>query len=361
MIKDNDKAYIFLSSLNLSYKKENDILEHYEKSSDILYALENDNDEFLKSEFGKNYQEYKSKYIEFSFDTFEKYLSSNNVNFLTIEHNDYPAKLLELDQPPHILYYKGDLSLLNTESIAVVGTRSPTFYGKDITIKFTKELCEESFTIVSGLAMGVDKIAHETTLKYNGKTIAVLGNGFLNMYPAMNQNLAKQIVEQGGLLITEYYPSFKASNYSFPARNRIIAALSKGILITEAAKKSGTWYTKDFAIELGREVFAVPGNITSIKSEGTNFAIKAGHAHSAIEIEDILFVFGKSRQNKKQKDKIQLNFEEQSIYKFLQEGDKTFDEIQIYTNLSVQNLNTCLTTMQIRGIIKKLPGNSYSV
>ncbi|MBO5884386.1 MAG: DNA-processing protein DprA [Clostridia bacterium] len=361
MIKDCDKAYIFLSALSLSYKKENDILEHYENSSAFLSALINDNDEYLKNEFGKNYQEYRNKFLDFSFETFDKYLVGHNIGYITIECDKYPSGLLQLDQPPHILYYRGDISLLNTNCIAIVGTRSPTFYGKDITTKFAKELCEEKYTIVSGLAMGVDKIAHETALKYKGKTIAVLGNGFLHMYPAMNQNLANQIVDQGGLIITEYYPSFKACNYSFPARNRIIAALSQGILITEAAKKSGTWYTKDFAIELGKEVFAVPGNITSIKSEGTNFVIKAGHAHCVTNIEDILFVYGKTKQKTKQTIKIQLNFEEQNIYNFLQQGDKSFDEIQIYTNLSVQNLNTCLTTMQIRGIIKKLPGNYYSV
>ena len=242
--------------------------------------------------------------------------------------------------------------------MAIVGTRNPTFYGKDITQKFAKDLTDAGFTIVSGLSTGVDKISHETALDNNAKTIAVLGNGFEKMYPAININLSKEIALKG-LLITEYYPTYQARSYSFPARNRIIAALSDGVLITEAAQKSGSLYTKDFALELGVEVFSVPGNVTSLKSVGTNNIIKFGHAQCVTSANDILNHYGIKK--KEIKTKIQLNFDEQIIYNYLQSGDKSFDELQIYTNLSVQSLNTCLTTMQIRGIIKKLPGNYYSI
>ena len=358
MISLDDKTYIFLSALELSYKKMSDIISHYERAGEFFDDFLN-NDEFLLNEFGTNFSKYKTKYEKFSFDTFEKYLVSNKVSYVTIQSENYPQSLLNLQQPPLILYYKGDLSIANTKGIAIVGTRNPSFYGKDITYKFAKGLSEAGLTIISGLSTGVDKISHETALKTNGKTIAVLGNGLEKMYPAINYNLSKEIAEKG-LLITEYYPTYTARSYSFPARNRIIAALSNGVLIPEAAKKSGSLYTKDYALELGLDVFSVPGNITSLNSEGTNNIIKYGHAQCVTCVEDILNSYGIHKVQKKQ-EKLQLNFDEQIIYNYLQSGEKNFDELQFYTNLSVQSLNTCLTTMQIRGIIKKLPGNYYSV
>ncbi len=358
MISLNDRAYIFLSALELSYKKMSDIISHYERAGDFFDDFLN-NSSFLVEEFGSNFKKYKEKYEKFSFETFEKYLTNNNVGYITIQSDNYPPSLLNLQQPPLILYYKGDLSLANSKGIAIVGTRNPSFYGKDITYKFAKGLSEAGFTIVSGLSTGVDKISHETALKANGKTIAVLGNGLEKMYPAINYNLSKEIAQKG-LLITEYYPTYTARSYSFPARNRIIAALSRGVLITEAAQKSGSLYTKDYALELGLDVFSVPGNITSLNSVGSNNIIKFGHAQCVTCVEDILNSYGINKIEKKQ-EKIQLNFDEQIIYNSLKLGEKSFDELQYYTNLSVQTLNTCLTTMQIRGIIKKLPGNYYSV
>lgn len=358
MLSLNDKAYIFMSAIELSHKKICDILSHYQVAEDFIYAIQND-DSFLIELFGKEYENYKNRFINFSFDTLEKYFINKKVGFVTIENENYPQNLLKLDQPPHILYYKGDFSIINTRCLAMVGTRNPSFYGKDITQKFAADLVNNGFTIVSGLSTGVDKISHETALKNNGLTIAVLGNGFEKMYPACNINLSNEIAQKG-LLITEYYPLYKARNYSFPARNRIIAALSQGVLITEAAEKSGSLYTKNFALELGLEVFSVPGNITSKKSAGTNNIIKYGHGACVTCIDDILDVFG-IEQKKIKKEKIQLNFDEQRIYNYLSDGEKSFDEIQIYTEFSVQSLNTYLTTLQIRGIIKKLPGNYYSV
>lgn len=358
MLKQNDKAYIFLSSLDLSYKKFSDVLSHFSSASDVLDAIDKE-DSFLKEIFGEKFDEICHLLNDFSFQTFENYCEKTNMHFVTIEDDDYPEKLLQLDQPPLILYYKGDLSLTNSPCIAMVGTRKPTYYGQDVTQKFAKELTEEGFTIVSGLALGVDKISHETCLKEEGKTIAVLGNGFEHMYPAMNASLAKQI-EKSGLLITEYYPSFKATSYSFPARNRIIAGLSQGVLITEAGEKSGALYTKDFALELGRDVFCVPGNINNINCAGTNNIIKSGHGACVTCVQDILTVYGIEKTKKKDK-KIQLNFDEKRIFEYLSKGEQSFDDLQIYTNLSVQTLNTYLTTMQIRGIIKKLPGNYYAI
>ena len=358
MISQNDRAYIFFSSMELTVKRCNEIVSHFASAGDALSALYN-GDDFLAEILGNDYSRYRQKLSEFSFETLEQYLIKKHVGYITIENDKYPKQLLELDEPPYILYYIGDISLLDTKGIAIVGSRMPTYYGREITEDFARALARAGFTIVSGLSTGVDKIAHETALKENGKTIAVLGNGFQKMYPKCNISLAREIAQKG-LLVTEYYPTYQARNYSFPMRNRIIAGLSCGVLLTEAAKKSGALHTKNYALDLGIDVFSVPGNINSSKSEGTNNIIKFGHAQMVTSPNDILEQYG-IKANKTKKQKIELDFEESKIYNFLKDGEKNFDDIQYHTNIPVQNLNTYLTTMQIRGIIKKLPGNYYTV
>ena len=357
MISQNDKTYIFFSAMELTVKRCHEIVEHY-KSDKTLDAILN-GDKFIVDYLGEDYDKFRQKLINFSFETLEKYLNNKHVGYFTIESEIYPEQLKQLDEPPYILYYIGDVSLISTKCLAIVGSRTPTYYGREVTENFARQLVKNGFTIVSGLSTGVDKIAHETALNECGKTIAVLGNGFQNMYPKSNINLAREIAQKG-LLLTEYYPTFQARNYSFPMRNRIIAGLSKGVLITEAAKKSGSLHTKNFALDLGIDVFSVPGNITSPKSEGSNNIIKYGHAQMVTTPNDILEQYGIKPQ-KVEKQKIELNFDENKIYNVLKDGEKSFDEIQCQTGILVQTLNTCLTTMQIRGIIKKLPGNYYAI
>ncbi len=357
MISQNDKTYIFFSAMELTVKRCHEIVEHY-KSDKTLDAILN-GDKFIVDYLGEDYDKFRQKLINFSFETLEKYLNNKHVGYFTIESEIYPEQLKQLDEPPYILYYIGDVSLISTKCLAIVGSRTPTYYGREVTKNFARQLVKNGFTIVSGLSTGVDKIAHETALNECGKTIAVLGNGFQKMYPKSNINLAREIVQKG-LLLTEYYPTFQARNYSFPMRNRIIAGLSNGVLITEAAKKSGSLHTKNFALDLGIDVFSVPGNITSPKSEGSNNIIKYGHAQMVTTPNDILEQYGIKPQ-KVEKQKIELNFDENKIYNVLKDGEKSFDEIQCQTGILVQTLNTCLTTMQIRGIIKKLPGNYYAI
>ncbi|MBQ3495041.1 MAG: DNA-processing protein DprA [Clostridia bacterium] len=352
-LTNEQKLCVFLSYLELSYKRNQEILNYFETFENLKQNYSNEK-QFLDSA----YQKIEENIDKFNFDNFQKYCDNKKVIVLTQDSDDYPQSLFSLSQPPLILYAKGDISLLKSKCFAIVGSRSVSFYGKDVTTKFAKGLSDCGFTIVSGLATGVDKIAHETTLESNGKTIAVLGGGFEHMYPAANIQLSEKI-SQNGLLVTEYFPTTIPTAYSFPARNRIIAGLSKGVLITEAGAKSGALHTRDFAIEIGVDVFAVPGNITSSKSEGTNATIKSCQGACVTCLEDILNCYGIDKKVEKIK-KVQLSFDEQIIFDMLADGDKTFEYIQEKTKMSTQNLNTCLTTMQIRGIIKKLPGNSYS-
>ena len=195
-----------------------------------------------------------------------------------IEDKEYPEQLKNIYDPPLKLYVLGNKEILNQKGIAIVGTRKATEYGKKVAFQFAKELCGKGINIISGLAVGIDTYAHMGAIqpKCTGKTIAVLGSGLDEIYPKENIDLAKQIIKSGGCIISEYPIGTKPENLNFPQRNRIISGLSEGVLVVEASEKSGSLITADFALEHGREVFAVPGNIYSNVSRGTNNLIKQG-------------------------------------------------------------------------------------
>ncbi len=272
---------------------------------------------------------------------------------------DFPKKLLAIDDGPFFLFYKGDISLANLKSVAIVGTRLPSNYGRMITEKFAKTLANAGLVIISGLAYGIDSIAHRQALNQNGKTIAVLGSGLNNIYPADHSDLAREIAEKG-LLISEYCPSAKATRYSFPTRNRIIAGLCDGVLITEAGIKSGTLYTRDYALDYGKEMFAVPGNIDSDKSALPNEIICSGQGMGVRSAEDILKVLHVENVAKKEKKKVQsLTIDEQAIYSQLADGAKSLEELEKNCNMSMSDLNSCLTMLELRGIISRMPGGVF--
>lgn len=197
---------------------------------------------------------------------------------INIGNKDYLEQLRNIYAPPLRLYVLGNKTILKEKGIAIVGTRNPTEYGKKVAIQFAKQLSEKGINIISGLAVGIDACAHLGTLQvYNkAKTIAVLGSGLDEIYPKGNIDLAKQIIKSGGCIISEYPIGTKPERINFPQRNRIISGLSKGVLVIEAREKSGSLITADFALEQGREVFAVPGDIGKLTSVGTNNLIKQG-------------------------------------------------------------------------------------
>lgn len=206
-----------------------------------------------------------------------------------IKSGEYPELLKGIYDPPLKLYVLGNKKILKQLNIAIVGSRTATEYGKKIAYQISKDLSNNGINIISGLAIGIDSYAHLGALQSNsiGKTIAVLGSGLDEMYPKQNIELAKQIIKQGGCIITEYPLGTKPEKMHFPQRNRIISGLSKGVLVVEASEKSGSLITADFALEQGREVFAVPGNILNSTSAGTNNLIKQG-AKLVTTYEDIL-------------------------------------------------------------------------
>lgn len=208
---------------------------------------------------------------------------------ISINNKSYPQELKNIYNPPVKLYALGNIEILNKKGIAIVGSRKATEYGQKVTLKISKELSEKGFNIISGLAKGIDTYAHIGNIVSNnlGKTIAVLGSSIDNIYPKENRKLAIEIIKKGGCIISEYPIGSKIYPKNFPERNRIISGLSKAVVVVEATEKSGALITADFALEQGREVFAVPGSIFCKNSVGTNFLIKQG-ANIVTTIDDII-------------------------------------------------------------------------
>ena len=206
------------------------------------------------------------------------------IKYITIEDNIYPDKLKQIYNPPKKLFYVGNIKLINNFSIAIIGSRESSYYGNKIAKEFANDLSKKGITIVSGLARGIDKYAHVGS---NGNTIAVLGCGINIIYPSENKKVYEEILNKGGLILSEYPVNTEPLKMNFIERNRIIAGISNGVLVVEAKIKSGTFSTVDFALEQGKNIYAIPGPINSSKSEGTNELIKQG-AKIVTNISDIL-------------------------------------------------------------------------
>ena len=281
---------------------------------------------------------------------------------VTICSDTYPGLLREITPPPLVIYCKGRLELLKSNNIGVVGTRDCSRYGVETTEKFVADLVKAGFTIVSGMARGIDYIAHTTALNLKSDTIAVLASGLDIIYPPEHRELYRKICDKG-LVVSEYLPGTPPNGFQFPERNRIISGLSSGVLVTEAGEKSGALITIDYALEQDREVFIVPGPITSRFSRGSNNRLKQVQGGIVTEVNDILYRLGLigDYEDEKEITVMQLDFMEQKIIIELEKGEMHFDEILQMTGLSVPELNSLLTRMEICGIVKKNSGNYYEI
>lgn len=355
-LENKEKLLVFFSFNEIPNKKQEAVLNVIEDFS-INNFLKNPKATNLLSQ--EEYHKLVENFDERALDSAIENMEKSGIKILTIFSKDYPEKLIDLEDRPLILYAKGDLGLLKKKGLGVVGTRMPTNYGKIVTENFVEKLARSGLVIVSGLCYGVDEIAHKKTLQVGGKTIAVVGSGFNNIYPSTNTELSKEIARDG-LLLSEYPPSFRPKRYTFPLRNRIIAGLSDGVLIVEAGLKSGTIHTKEYAMEYGKDIFAVPGNVTNPKSELTNTIIKAGQAECVLSADDIIEYYGLQKQAKANAF-VSLNFDEKKIVDLLADGEKDFDYLAEKSKISVNILNSCLTTLEIRGLIRRLPAHCYSL
>ena len=321
----------------------------------------------LLEEFGTAKAAWKAKKLDFSIENYLKELEKKDVWFLTLEDKDYPELLKQIRNPPFILYGKGDKTLLNNEnSIGVVGARRTTQYGREVTKFLTAELVVSGLTIVSGLALGVDAVSHITALENNGRTIAVLGCGVDCCNPRENQSIYDDILKSGNCIVSEFPLGMKPTQWTFPARNRIIAGLSQAVLVTEGAEDSGSLITAKFALSFGRRVFAVPGPIMSLMSKGPYALIQKG-AKLVTSGEDILsglkITNSKSQiPNKFQNEKFKTATEEElKILKLLESETLHFDELVRRTKFNSPKLSSILSLMEIKGLIKSLNNGNFSI
>lgn len=304
-----------------------------------------------------------------SIDNMVKELAKENISFMTWHDSGYPAILKEIPAPPYVLYYKGRLNSEASNRLAVVGSRKFSAYGEKIISELLPEIVKSEITIISGLALGIDALAHQQTLNSNGLTWAVLGSGLdsKNFYPSANRQLAQEIINSGGALISEFPPGTPPYKQNFPQRNRIIAGLAQATIVIEAKYKSGALITADYALEENREVLTVPGNIFAEFSAGPNKLIKFG-AKPITGAQDILEIYGLDNKSAIQKESgrkqafRQLSFfpnneAEALIYGLLKKVSEraeyiSADEIIRATKLDSSVVNSTLSILELQGVAK---------
>lgn len=282
------------------------------------------------------------------------------INRIAPDDQNFLQILGSIAKKPKALYYTGILPESRQTAVAIVGTRKPTAYGREVTIKLASELAKRGIVIVSGLALGVDAIAHGAALDVGGTTIAVLANGLPDIQPSTNRQLAERILASGGAIITEYEEGTPALSYQFLARNRIVSGLSDAVIITEAAARSGTLNTAAHAIEQGKELFVVPGNITSPMSLGCNALIKQG-ATPVTSVDDILEVIAPEMLGGQATLFVTNNPVERKVVELIRSGLRSGDDIQQQVGCSATDLSTALTMLELNGAIRALGGNQWTI
>ena len=281
-----------------------------------------------------------------------------DIQKIDIKSADYPAKLRDIPNPPKQLYCKGNIELLRARSVGVIGARKNTVYGKNVAIMIGKRLAESGLAVTSGLAMGIDAFSHEGALEADGKVIGVLGSGINQMGPWRNRELMKRGLEKGGLVISEYAPDEPAYKGTFPARNRIISGLSEALVIVEAGLNSGSLITAKHASEQGRPVYAVPGNINSQSSIGTNLLIRDG-AVPLVIIDDLIRDIGVDIK-RDMEFRPDLDADEEKVFEIVRVmSGPTVDEIIRGTGFDPQLVNSILTIMEIKGVVESYAGRIY--
>jgi DNA processing protein len=284
------------------------------------------------------------------------------LNFITGNDREYPRQLKEIKSPPFVLFYRGNIDLLKQKQLAVVGTRRFSEYGRLVTEKLVPQIAQAGITITSGMAQGIDSLAHQATINVGQPTIAVLGAGILEAEKnAYARQMMHSILSQNGLIISEYPPDYPASRFTFPARNRIVSGLSLGVLVVEAGEKSGTLITANYALEQNREIFAVPGSIFSAQSYGTHRLLKNG-AQMVTSANDILEALNFSPIQSNIFDQPEIKFtdsEEEIIYQKLSLDPIVIDKLAKRCKLSVTTVTTKLSLLELKGLARNIGGGRF--
>jgi DNA processing protein len=296
----------------------------------------------------------------------EKFIDKYKIQALFLTDEAYPKRLLNCYDPPTLLFYKGAASLNTSKVIAIVGTRSNTDYGKAFTEKLVKDLLEHNILIVSGLAFGIDAIAHKAALKNGLQTVGVVGHGLDKIYPAQHASLAKEMITEGGGILSEFFSDTKPDKHNFPLRNRIVAGMSDATIIVESSVKGGSMITAKLADGYNRDVFAVPGRTTDKVSLGCNYLIKYNKAILLTDADELLDVLGwkekKSKPKKQRELFIELTPDEQTIIRLLQEKEAVaIDEINISSGLSSSAVACAILNLELQGVVQGMPGKMYKM
>jgi DNA processing protein len=286
-------------------------------------------------------------------------IESQGIKILIWEDETYPQRLKEIEQPPPVLYIRGDYLPEDLFAVAIVGTRRVTAYGRQITEELAAYLASNRITLVSGLARGVDAIAHQTALKAGGRTIGVLGSGVDRIYPPEHRGLAEKMMESGAI-VSDYAPGTPPDASNFPPRNRIISGLSLAVVVIEAGETSGALITAEFAAEQGREVFAVPGSILAPQSKGTNKLIQNG-ALPLLSVNDLMQPLNLTHmgEHKAARKTIPSDETEAHLMNVLGEEPLHVDEIRNQTELPIEKVSATLALMELKGMVRQVGGMKY--
>lgn len=281
-----------------------------------------------------------------------------DIQVIDIKSAEYPARLRDIPNPPQRLYCAGDIELFRARSVGVIGARKNTVYGKNVAIMIGKRIAESGLAVTSGLALGIDAYSHEGALEAEGKVIGVLGSGIDQMGPWRNRELMNRGIENGGLVVSEYAPEEPAYKGTFPARNRIISGLSEALVVVEAGLNSGSLITAKHAAEQGRPVYAVPGNINSQSSIGTNLLIRDG-AIPLVIIDDLIRDIG-ADTTRDPETRPDLDADELKVFDVVRVmSGPTVEDIIRGTGFDAKLVNSILTIMEIKGLVESYAGRIY--
>ncbi len=294
------------------------------------------------------------------------FIEKYKITPLFISDKNYPQRLLNCYDSPALLYYRGNANLNTSKIIAVVGTRNNTEYGKAVCEKLIEDLADENILVVSGLAFGIDTIAHKASLKNNLQTVGVLAHGLDRIYPAQNKNLAKQITAQGGIL-TEFISQTNPDKQNFPKRNRIVAGISDAVIVVETGKKGGSLITAELGNNYNKDVFAIPGRTTDSKSEGCNYLIRNNKAALINNADDLLELMNwkpaaKPAARQQRELFIELSPDEKIVVDILQQQEAIqIDELYIKSGLSSSAVAAALLMLEMQGLVASMPGKLYKL
>ncbi len=359
----NREVLIWLNSIGISHSNIEKLILNFGELSE-LWIAKNElifSIKGIKPEVLSIIIKYRN---EKTFNDLFQILSNHNIVPVTFYDENYPKSLNFISDYPKVLYHKGNFFEEDQLAIGIVGSRKATSYGIWACEKFTRELVDMGVTIVSGVAQGIDTVAHRTTLDMGGRTIGILGNGLDKVYPSRNKSLYEEI-SKNGALISEFPLGTLPLAYNFPQRNRIIAGLSLGIIVIEGKEKSGSLITAHCAMEQGKEVFSLPGNINSIYSGGTNRLIKDG-ARPLLDIDDIIEEIYELQLLKTHNKIIQMDYSnlsetEFTIVKIIEEGPIHSDLIAYKTGKDISSTMSILTILELKGIIKELSSRNFTI